>query len=93
MDDWHLVHLGSRAVGGAGLVIAEAAAVSADARATPEDLGLWNDDQAASCEPVVAFLERAGAVPGIQLQHAGRMGGIQSPWNGNSHYPEGDVNA
>lgn len=93
MDDWHLVHLGSRAVGGAGLVIAEATAVSANARATPEDLGLWNDDQAASCEPVVAFIKRAGAVPGIQLQHAGRMGGIQSPWNGNSYYPEGDVNA
>jgi 2,4-dienoyl-CoA reductase-like NADH-dependent reductase (Old Yellow Enzyme family) len=93
MNDWHLVHLGGRAVGGAALIIVEAAAVSPDARATPEDIGIWNDAQAAACEPSVAFMKRHGAVPGIQLQHAGRMGGLQSPWNGNNYYPEGDVNA
>lgn len=93
MNDWHLVHLGGRAVGGAALVIVEAAAVSPNARATPEDMGLWNDAQAASCERTVAFIKQNGAVPGIQLQHAGRMGGMQSPWNGNAHYPEGHAYA
>jgi 2,4-dienoyl-CoA reductase-like NADH-dependent reductase (Old Yellow Enzyme family) len=67
--------------------------VSPDARATPEDIGIWNDAQAASFAPAIAFMKQHGAVPGIQLQHAGRMGGLQSPWNGNNYYPEGDVNA
>jgi 2,4-dienoyl-CoA reductase-like NADH-dependent reductase (Old Yellow Enzyme family) len=93
MTDWHLVHLGGRAAGGAALVIAEAAAVSRDARATPEDLGLWNDAQAASCERTISFIKSCGAVPGVQLQHAGRMAGMQSPWNGNSHYPAGHQHA
>jgi 2,4-dienoyl-CoA reductase-like NADH-dependent reductase (Old Yellow Enzyme family) len=93
MNDWHLVHLGGRAVGGSALVIAEAAAVSPNARATPEDMGLWNDAQAESCERTVAFIKQNGAVPGIQLQHAGRMGGMQSPWNGNKHYPDGHEHA
>ncbi len=88
MGAWHMVNLGSRAVGGAGLVIAEAAAVSPEARITLEDLGLWNDAQAESCRPVIAFIKEQGAVPGIQLAHSGRMGGMRSPWNGNDYLPE-----
>jgi 2,4-dienoyl-CoA reductase-like NADH-dependent reductase (Old Yellow Enzyme family) len=70
--DWHLVHLGSRAVGGAGLVIAEATAVEARGRISPQDLGLWNDAQADAFQPITRFLAEHGAVPAIQLAHAGR---------------------
>jgi 2,4-dienoyl-CoA reductase-like NADH-dependent reductase (Old Yellow Enzyme family) len=90
MDAWHMVNLGSRAVGGAGLVVAEAAAVSPEARITLEDLGLWNDAQVEACRPVVEFIKRQGAVPGVQLAHSGRMGGMLSPWNGNDYLPEDD---
>jgi 2,4-dienoyl-CoA reductase-like NADH-dependent reductase (Old Yellow Enzyme family) len=88
MDAWHLVNLGSRAVGGAGLVMAEAAAVSPEARITLGDLGLWNDAQVEACRPVIAFVKAQGAVPGIQLAHSGRMGGMRSPWNGNDYMPD-----
>ncbi len=71
-NDWHLVHLGSRAVGGAGLVITEAVAVTADGRITAEDLGLWDDAQIAPLQRITRFISAQGAVPGIQLAHAGR---------------------
>ena len=80
--DWHLVHLGSRAVGGAGLVFAEATAVTADGRISPADLGIWADahvDQLARC---AQFIARQGAAPGIQLAHAGRKASTAPPWQG-----------
>src|SRR5438067_4344044 len=70
--DWHLVHLGSRAVGGAALVIAEATAVEARGRISPADLGIWNDDHIAMLSRIAAFIREQGAVAGIQLAHAGR---------------------
>jgi 2,4-dienoyl-CoA reductase-like NADH-dependent reductase (Old Yellow Enzyme family) len=81
-DDWHLVHLGSRAVGGAGLVITEATAVTAQGRITPGDLGLWSDEQIEPLARIARFLSRLGAVPGIQLAHAGRKGSTSPPWAG-----------
>ena len=69
---WHLVHLGSRAVGGAGAVIAEATAVCAQGRISAHDTGLWNDAQLEAWRPIAAFLAEHGAVPGVQLAHAGR---------------------
>jgi 2,4-dienoyl-CoA reductase (NADPH2) len=83
-DDWHLVHLGSRAVGGAGLVIAEATAVTAAGRITPGDLGIWNDDHVPMLARIAAFIKRMGAVPGIQLAHAGRKGSCRVPQEGGS---------
>src|SRR5215471_15646748 len=71
-NDWHLVHLGSRAVGGAGLVSTEATAVEARGRISPEDLGLWKDEQVAGLERITRFLHAHGAAAGIQLAHAGR---------------------
>ncbi len=82
-NDWHLVHLGSRAVGGAGLVIAEATAVSADGRISPGDLGIWKDEHISFLERIANFLELQGAIPGIQLAHAGRKASHQTPWEGN----------
>src|SRR5919197_6028797 len=70
--DWHLVHLGSRAVGGAGLVFTEAAAVTPEGRISPQDLGFWSDRHAEALERIVAFVRARGARPGIQLAHAGR---------------------
>lgn len=78
--DWHLVHLGSRAIGGAGLVIAEATAVEARGRISPDDLGLWNDEQIAPLARVAAFLKEHGAVAGVQLAHAGRKASTYRPW-------------
>ena len=71
-NPWHLVHLGSRAVGGAGLVMVEATGVSPEGRISTSDLGLWNQDQEDAFKPIVAFLREHGAVPGLQLAHAGR---------------------
>ena len=71
-NDWHLVHLGSRAVGGAGLVIAEATAVSPEGRITPDDLGIWKDEHIPFLQRITKFIESQNAVPGIQLAHAGR---------------------
>jgi 2,4-dienoyl-CoA reductase-like NADH-dependent reductase (Old Yellow Enzyme family) len=79
-DDWHLVHLGSRAVGGAGLVMAEASAVEADGRITPADLGIWKDAHLEMLARIVRFIEAHGAVPGMQLAHAGRKASCASPW-------------
>ncbi len=74
--DWHLVHLGSRAVGGAGLIIVEATAVEPRGRISAQDLGLWHDDQATAFAPIVRFLQQHGTVPAVQLAHAGRKAGV-----------------
>ena len=81
-NDWHLVHLGSRAVGGAGLVIAEATAVSPEGRITPDDLGIWKDEHITFLQRITKFIESQNAVPGIQLAHAGRKASHTSPWKG-----------
>jgi len=81
-NDWHLVHLGSRAVGGAGLVFTEATAVSPEGRISLGDTGLWNESQVAAWARIAAFVTGHGAVPGIQLAHAGRKAGTDLPWNG-----------
>ena len=80
--DWHLVHLGSRAVGGAGVVMSEATAVSPEGRITPHDLGIWNDDQADALGDVAEFIADHDSVPGIQLAHAGRKASTERPWDG-----------
>jgi 2,4-dienoyl-CoA reductase-like NADH-dependent reductase (Old Yellow Enzyme family) len=82
--DWHLVHLGSRAVGGAGLVMTEATAVSPAGRISPEDLGIWTDAQADALARIVSFVRDQGAVPGIQLAHAGRKASKRRPWEGST---------
>jgi len=81
-NDWHLVHLGSRAVGGAGLVMVEASAVSPEGRISPADSGIWSDAHADAFEPIVAFIRAQGAVPGIQIAHAGRKAATAPPWEG-----------
>ena len=81
-DDWHLVHLGSRAVGGAGLVFTEATAVSPEGRISPGDTGLWNDVQRDAWARIAGFVAAQGAAPGIQLAHAGRKGSTYVPWRG-----------
>lgn len=83
-NDWHLVHLGSRAVGGAALVMTEATAVEARGRISPADLGLWEDGQIEPLARVVRFVEAQGAVAGVQLAHAGRKGSTRAPWDGGS---------
>ena len=80
--DWHLVHLGSRAVGGAGLVIVEATAVTPEGRISPNDSGVWSDEHARAFEPIVRFMKEAGAAAGIQLAHAGRKASTDAPWRG-----------
>ena len=80
--NWHLVHLGSRAVGGAGLVLAEASAVSPEGRISPGDTGLWNDTQCDAWARIAAFIAAQGAVAGIQLAHAGRKASTDAPWRG-----------
>ena len=85
--DWHFVHLGSRAVGGAGLVITEATAVTAEGRISPHDLGVWSDDHVAGLARCVAFIEGQGAVSGIQLAHAGRKASVARPWEGGRAIP------
>src|ERR1700743_2235167 len=81
-NDWHLVHLGSRAVGGAGLVIMEASAVEARGRISPQDQGIWKDEHIEFLSRITAFLRQQGAVPGIQLAHAGRKASTLRPWEG-----------
>ncbi len=90
VNDWHRVHLAALARGGAGLVIVEATAVSPDGRITPHCLGLWNDAQAQALAPIVASIREAGAVPGIQIGHAGRKASANIPWEGDDHIPDGD---
>lgn len=81
-NDWHLVHLGSRAVGGAGAVIVEATAVAAIGRISPADMGIWKDQHIEPLARVARFLKQQGAVPGIQLAHAGRKASTDVPWRG-----------
>lgn len=80
-SDWHLVHLGARASGGFGLVVAEATAVVPEGRITPEDTGIWNDGQTRAWSRVVDFVHERGAVAGIQLAHAGRKASTWRPWS------------
>lgn len=89
-NDWHHVHLAGMARGGAGLVIVEATGVSPEGRITPNCLGLWNDTQAEALQPMVAAIEAAGSVPGIQIGHAGRKASAHIPWEGDDHIAEGD---
>lgn len=86
-NNWHLVHLGSRAAGGAGLIITEAAAVSPEGRITPDDLGIWKDEHVAGLREIVQFAEEQGAVMGIQIAHAGRKASTTSPWKGGELLP------
>lgn len=88
--DWHLVHLGSRAAGGAALVIAEATAVSPAGRISPGDAGIWNDKHIEPLLRINRFISGQGAVPGIQLAHAGRKAGAARPWEGGAHLKEGN---
>ncbi|RUT70751.1 NADH:flavin oxidoreductase/NADH oxidase [Flavobacterium cupreum] len=82
-NDWHLVHLGSRASGGAALIIQEATAVSPEARISPSDLGIWKDDHIQKLKQINEFIVSQNAVPGIQLAHAGRKASVSAPWEGN----------
>ena len=81
-NDWHLVHLGTRAVGRAAAVLTEATAVTADGRISPADLGLWTDAHAEPLERIFSFIAKQGAVPGMQLAHAGRKASTSEPWKG-----------
>jgi 2,4-dienoyl-CoA reductase-like NADH-dependent reductase (Old Yellow Enzyme family) len=82
-NDWLLVHLGTRAVGGAGLVFTEAAAVTAEGRISPWDLGIWKDEHVEFLKRIVSFIHKHDAVAGIQLAHAGRKASVDAPWRGN----------
>lgn len=86
--DWHLVHLGSRAAGGAGLVIAEATAVSPEGRITPADAGIWADRHVEPLARINRFIKGHGAVAGIQIAHAGRKASAARPWEGGDHLPD-----
>jgi len=81
-NDWHLVHLGSRAVGGAGLIFTEAAAVSPEGRISPSDLGIWSDEHIKPLKRITTFIKTQGVSSGIQLAHAGRKASCQPPWEG-----------
>lgn len=80
--DWHLIHLGSRAVGGAGLILTEATAVSPEGRISPDDAGIWNEEQTNAYKRITSFIKSQNSVPGIQLAHAGRKASTYSPWKG-----------
>lgn len=86
-NDWHLVHLGSRAVGGAGLVMTEATAVTPVGRISPDDLGIWSDAHGEALAPIARFIKTHGAVPGIQLAHAGRKASTMAPFKGGKPVP------
>jgi len=90
INDWHHVHLGGLARGGSGLVIVEATAVSPEGRITPGCAGLWNDEQAKAFAPAVQTIKDAGAVPGIQIGHAGRKASANRPWEGDDHIADDD---
>jgi 2,4-dienoyl-CoA reductase-like NADH-dependent reductase (Old Yellow Enzyme family) len=88
-NDWHLVHLGGLARGGAGLVMQEATSVTPEGRITPADAGIWEDAQADAYEPITEFIQAQGAVPGIQLAHAGRKASTEQPWVGDGYVEVG----
>jgi 2,4-dienoyl-CoA reductase-like NADH-dependent reductase (Old Yellow Enzyme family) len=87
-SDWHLVHLGSRAVGGAGLVLTEATAVVPEGRISPQDLGIWTDNHVEPLARIVRFIQEQGSAAGMQLAHAGRKASTYRPWEGNGAIPE-----
>ena len=87
-NDWHLVHLGGRAVGGAALIIQEATAVSPEGRISPEDLGIWKDEHVPMLRRINEFIAAQGCVPGVQLAHAGRKASTYRPWSGEGAVPE-----
>lgn len=87
-NDWHFVHLGSRAVGGAGLVLTEATAVLPEGRISPQDLGIWSDDHIPGLRRIVSFVHEQGSIAGIQLAHAGRKASTRRPWEGPGMVPE-----
>ncbi|HJU41996.1 MAG TPA: NADH:flavin oxidoreductase/NADH oxidase [Vicinamibacterales bacterium] len=87
-NDWHLVHLGSRAVGGAGLVFAEATAVTPEGRISPQDLGIWKDAHVDMLSRIVRFIHAQGSVSGMQLAHAGRKASTRRPWEGGGRLTE-----
>src|ERR1019366_3684436 len=89
-NDWPLVHLGSRAVGGAGLVMTEAAAVEPRGRISPADLGIWKDEHAEFLGRIATFVRERGAAPGVQLAHAGRKASTRPPWEGGGTIPENE---
>ncbi len=89
-SDWHFVHLGSRAVGGAGLVLTEATAVLPEARISPQDLGIWSEDHIEPLARIVRFIHQQGSVAGMQLAHAGRKASTYRPWDGNGAIPESE---
>jgi 2,4-dienoyl-CoA reductase-like NADH-dependent reductase (Old Yellow Enzyme family) len=90
-QDWHLVHLGRFALGGAGLVFVEATGVEARGRISPGDMGLWNDEQARALARIAEFLKANGSAAGIQLAHAGRKGSTRRPWDGGAALSEADA--
>src|SRR5215813_5206684 len=87
-NDWHLVHLGSRAVGGAGLVLTEATAVVPEGRISPQDLGIWSEDHIEPLARITRFIREQGTVAGMQLAHAGRKASTYRPWDGRGMVPE-----
>jgi len=89
-SDWHLVHLGSRAVGGAGLIIQEATAVSPEGRISPGDLGIWSDDHLPMLKRITDFIHNNGSIAGIQLAHAGRKASFDAPWKGSKCLSEAE---
>jgi 2,4-dienoyl-CoA reductase-like NADH-dependent reductase (Old Yellow Enzyme family) len=89
-NDWHFAHLSARAVGGAGLVFTEAAAVSPEGRISPEDLGVWSEEHFEPLERIARFIRSQGAVAGIQLAHAGRKASTHRPWSGQGRVPESE---
>lgn len=89
-NDWHLVHLGSRAVGGAALVFTEAAAVTPAGRISPDDLGIWSDDHIPFLQRITAFIRAHGAASGMQLAHAGRKASTAAPWKGGKPLPSAE---
>src|SRR5262249_21179531 len=89
-NDWHFVHLGSRAVGGAALVFTEATAVTAEGRISPDDLGIWCDDHIEQLSHIVRFIHRQGQPASLQVAHAGRKGSTAPPWKGSLMVPPGE---
>src|SRR5580704_14433364 len=87
-NDWHFVHLGSRAVGGAGLVLTEATAILPEGRISPQDLGIWSEDHIEPLARIVRFIHEQGSVAGMQLAHAGRKASTYRPWEGRGTIPE-----
>jgi 2,4-dienoyl-CoA reductase-like NADH-dependent reductase (Old Yellow Enzyme family) len=87
-SDWHLVHLGSRAIGGAGLVLTEATAVLPEGRISPQDLGIWEDGHIEMLGRIVGFIHEQGSIAGMQLAHAGRKASTSRPWEGHDAVPE-----